>query len=113
MSPTGVKNLSTCPQQGPGGGRDGTLGPHRLVGSHPRAGGCWEAEQWVEGTLGADLLPGQPTCQKGGQIRTQPSLTTPRGAPREGAWKGPRTAYNVQGHVLECLTFYVGVHRNL
>lgn len=35
-----------------------------------------------------------------------------QGCSEGGALKGLRIAYNVQGHVLECLTFYVGVHRN-
>lgn len=50
-------------------------------------------------TLRADLLPGQSKCQKGGQIRMLPSLTTPIGCSKGGDLKGLRTSSNVHGHV--------------
>ena len=73
--------------------------PH-LRGHHPKA----------EGQLGACAMGwgrhrGLIRClnnlnaKEGGQIRTQPSLTTPTGTPRKRALVGLRTASTVHSHV--------------
>lgn len=61
---------------------------HICVVAIPRLGDFGSLSDGLRETLRVDLLPGQSKCQKGGQIRTQPSLTTPTGALREGKSKG-------------------------